>query len=122
MSTLSQGLSQYMVMTTVLLCFIVGTLIKNLKFIPNDWIPILLAGVAIAYTAWGSGFTQTSVIQALCSSFAASGIYELNKSSYVSKLFGNAGTVYVSSDDGDDEVASVGSSVKDSDESVTVGE
>lgn len=73
-------LSQYIVLIVVAICFAIGYIIKNsLTFIPNKYIPLIMAVIGVILNVWMNRFAFTPVILlgGLASGLASTGAFEL---------------------------------------------
>ena len=72
-------LSQYIVIGIVATCLAIGYLIKHsIKFIPNDYIPLILAVIGVILNVWGNNgiFTPEILLEGLASGLASTGAFE----------------------------------------------
>ena len=75
-------LSQYTVVIVMAICFAVGYIIKNsLDFIPNKYIPLIMAVLGVIVNVWvNSGtFTPNVLLGGLASGLASTGAFEAVK-------------------------------------------
>jgi hypothetical protein len=75
-------LTQYVVLVVVAICFGVGYVIKNsLSFIPNKYIPLIMAVLGIILNVWLNGwvFTPEILLGGLASGLASTGAFEAVK-------------------------------------------
>ncbi|MDF2608938.1 MAG: putative rane protein [Lachnospiraceae bacterium] len=74
-------LTQYVVLVVVAICFGVGYVIKNsLGFIPNKYIPLIMAILGIGLNIWINGaFTPEILLGGLASGLASTGAFEAVK-------------------------------------------
>lgn len=74
-------LSNYVVAITMAICLAIGYLIKHsLNFIPNKYIPLILAIIGIGINIWvNQTFTPEILLGGLASGLAATGAFELVK-------------------------------------------
>jgi hypothetical protein len=75
-------LSQYVVLVVVGICLAVGYVIKNsLDFIPNKYIPLIMAVLGVALNVWLSKgvFTPEVLLGGLASGLASTGAFEMIK-------------------------------------------
>jgi len=75
-------LTQYVVLVVVAICFGVGFVIKNsLDFIPNKYIPLIMAVLGIVLNVWLNGWTFTPeiLLGGLASGLASTGAFEAFK-------------------------------------------
>jgi hypothetical protein len=73
-------LSQYVVLVVVGICFAIGYVIKNsLDFIPNKYIPLIMAVLGVVLNVWLSkwNFTPEILLGGLASGLASTGAFEL---------------------------------------------
>ena len=71
-------LSNYVVAITMAICLAIGYLIKHsLNFIPNKYIPLILAIIGIGVNVWvNQTFTPETLLGGLASGLAATGAFE----------------------------------------------
>ena len=71
-------LSNYVVAITMAICLAIGYLIKHsLNFIPNKYIPLILALIGIGVNIWvNQTFTPEVLLGGLASGLAATGAFE----------------------------------------------
>ena len=71
-------LSNYVVAITMAICLAIGYLIKHsLNFIPNKYIPLILAIIGIGVNIWiNQTFTPEIFLGGLASGLAATGAFE----------------------------------------------
>ena len=71
-------LSNYIVAITMAICLAIGYLIKHsLNFIPNKYIPLILAIIGIGVNIWiNQTFTPEILLGGLASGLAATGAFE----------------------------------------------
>lgn len=71
-------LSNYVVAITMAICLAIGYLIKHsLNFIPNKYIPLILAIIGIGVNIWvNRTFTPEILLGGLASGLAATGAFE----------------------------------------------
>ena len=74
-------LSNYVVAITMAICLAIGYLIKHsLNFIPNKYIPLILAIIGIGVNVWvNQTFTPEILLGGLASGLAATGAFEAVK-------------------------------------------
>lgn len=75
-------LTQYVVLVVVAICFGVGYVIKNsLSFIPNKYIPLIMAVLGVILNVWLNGwvFTPEILLGGLASGLASTGAFEAFK-------------------------------------------
>jgi hypothetical protein len=75
-------LTQYVVLAVVAICFGVGYVIKNsLDFIPNKYIPLIMAVLGIVLNVWINGWVLTpeTLLGGLASGLASTGAFEAVK-------------------------------------------
>jgi uncharacterized protein (DUF697 family) len=73
-------LSQYVVVIVMAICLALGYVIKNsLDFIPNKFIPLIMAVIGVILNVWLNGWTFSPVILlgGLASGLASTGAFEL---------------------------------------------
>lgn len=73
-------LSQYVVVIVLSICLCLGYVIKHsVTFIPNKYIPLIMAIVGIILNVWISGwkFTPEILLGGLASGLASTGAFEL---------------------------------------------
>lgn len=73
-------LSQYVVLIVVGICLAIGYVIKNsLDFIPNKYIPLIMAVLGVVLNVWLNGwiFTPEVLLGGLASGLASTGAFEL---------------------------------------------
>jgi hypothetical protein len=72
-------LTQYVVVVVVAICLALGYVIKqSLNFIPNKYIPLIMAVVGVILNVWISGwmFTPEIFLGGLASGLASTGAFE----------------------------------------------
>lgn len=72
-------LTQYVVLVVVAICFGIGYVIKNsLDFIPNKYIPLIMAIMGVFLNIWLNGwiFTPEILLGGLASGLASTGAFE----------------------------------------------
>ena len=75
-------LSQYVVVAIVATCLAVGYVIKHsLSFIPNKFIPLIMAVLGVILNIWMNGwiFTPDVLLGGLASGLASTGAFEAVK-------------------------------------------
>lgn len=75
-------LGDYVVALVVLICLAVGYVIKHsLDFIPNRFIPLILAVLGVIINAWISdwAFTPEILLGGMASGLASTGVFELSR-------------------------------------------
>lgn len=74
-------LQQYVVLVVVAICLAVGHIIKSsLSFIPNKYIPLIMAILGIGLNIWINGtFTPDILLGGLASGLASTGAFELSR-------------------------------------------
>lgn len=75
-------LSQYIIIGIVATCLAIGYIIKHsIKFIPNDFIPLILGVIGVILNVWGNGgmFTPEILLEGLASGLASTGAFEFVK-------------------------------------------
>jgi hypothetical protein len=73
-------LSQYVVVVVMAICLAVGYVVKHsLGFIPNKFIPLIMAVLGVLLNVWASAwaFTPEILLGGLASGLAATGAFEL---------------------------------------------
>ena len=73
-------LSEYVVLVVVAICFAVGYVIKHsLDFMPNKYIPLIMAVLGTGLNIWLNGglFTPEILLGGLASGLASTGAFEL---------------------------------------------
>lgn len=72
-------LADYVVIVVMAICLCLGYVIKNsLDFIPNKYIPLIMAVVGVILNIWLNGwsFTPTILLGGLASGLASTGAFE----------------------------------------------
>lgn len=75
-------LAQYVVVGVVAICMSIGYIIKkSLKFIPNTYIPLIMAITGVALNIWINewNFTPEILLGGLASGLASTGAFEMVK-------------------------------------------
>jgi len=75
-----EGLSHYVVLVVLLICLCLGYVIKHsIPFIPNKYIPLIMAVVGTILNVWINGWTMTPeiLLGGLASGLASTGAFEL---------------------------------------------
>ena len=74
-------LSQYVVVIVMAICLAVGYIIKHsLSFIPNKYIPLIMAVLGVILNVWVSGaFNADILLGGLASGLASTGAFEAVK-------------------------------------------
>lgn len=75
-------LTQYVVLVVVAICLALGYVIKNsLDFIPNKYIPLIMAVLGVFLNVWLNGwkFTPGILLGGLASGLASTGAFEAIK-------------------------------------------
>lgn len=75
-------LSQYTVVGVMAICLAAGYIIKNsLDFIPNKYIPLIMAVLGVLLNVWGNGgaFNPEILLGGLASGLASTGAFEAVK-------------------------------------------
>lgn len=75
-------LSRYVVVVVLAICLCLGYIIKHsISFIPNKFIPLIMAVVGTILNVWISGWTFTPeiLLGGLASGLASTGTYEMIK-------------------------------------------
>lgn len=73
-------LSQYVVVIVLGICFAIGYVIKNsLDFIPNKYIPLIMAVIGVVLNVWLNGWVinPTILLGGLASGLGSTGAFEL---------------------------------------------
>jgi Na+-driven multidrug efflux pump len=73
-------LSQYVVVIVLCICLALGYVIKNsLDFIPNKYIPLIMAVLGVILNIWLNGwlFTPEILLGGLASGLGSTGAFEL---------------------------------------------
>ncbi|MFT4145276.1 MAG: phage holin family protein [Mobilitalea sp.] len=73
-------LSRYVVIVVLAICLCLGYVIKNsISFIPNKYIPLIMAVVGTILNVWINGWTFTPeiLLGGLASGLASTGTYEM---------------------------------------------
>jgi hypothetical protein len=73
-------LSQYVVLIVLGICLAVGYIIKNsLDFIPNKYMPLIMATLGVILNVWLNGWTFSPeiLLGGLASGLASTGAFEL---------------------------------------------
>ncbi|MGF7144556.1 TctA family transporter [Anaerotaenia torta] len=73
-------LSRYIVLVVLAICLCLGYIIKHsISFIPNKFIPLILAVVGIVLNVWINGWTFTPeiLLGGLASGLASTGTFEM---------------------------------------------
>lgn len=73
-------LNQYVVVAIVAICLSIGFIIKNsLDFIPNKYIPLVMAIIGVVLNVWMNtgAFTPEILLGGLASGLASTGAFEL---------------------------------------------
>lgn len=79
-AVLMELLSKYVVVVVLAICLCLGFLIKNsISFIPNKYIPLIMAVVGIVLNVWINKWTLTPeiLLGGLASGLASTGTYEM---------------------------------------------
>jgi hypothetical protein len=75
-----EALSQYVVLIVVFICLCLGYVIKHsISFIPNKYIPLIMAIVGTIINVWINGWTFTPeiLLGGMASGLASTGAFEL---------------------------------------------
>ncbi len=75
-----ETLNQFIVVIVMAICFCLGYVIKNsLDFIPNKYIPLIMAVAGVILNTWLNGWTFTPeiLLGGLASGLASTGAFEL---------------------------------------------
>ncbi|MBE5968267.1 MAG: holin [Lachnospiraceae bacterium] len=73
-------ISQYVVLVVLGICLCIGYVIKHsISFIPNKFIPLILAIIGIILNVWINGWTITPeiILGGMASGLASTGAFEL---------------------------------------------
>lgn len=73
-------LTQYVVIVVLGICFGIGFVIKHsLDFIPNKYIPLIMAVIGVSLNVWLNGglFTPEILLGGLASGLGSTGAFEL---------------------------------------------
>ena len=91
----------YLVFGVIIICLIVGFILKNLVKTDkiNPFIPLIMAALGVLLNVWFSGwmFNPTVLIGGLCSGLASSGAYDGYKA--IKDYFGNVITNFLNSEE-----------------------
>lgn len=90
-------LSRYIVVVVLAICLCLGYIIKHsISFIPNKYIPLIMAVTGVILNVWISGWTFTPeiLLGGLASGLASTGSYEM-----IRNIFGNRQTGKVPDND-----------------------
>jgi prepilin signal peptidase PulO-like enzyme (type II secretory pathway) len=69
-------LTEHFVLVVVVACLIVGYVIKTLDFIPNKYIPTILAVLGAALNAIVSGVSVESIVYGALMGLASTGLHQ----------------------------------------------
>lgn len=72
-------ISEHFVALVILACLVIGYIVKHasfMKWLPNDDIPIVLAGVGAIVNLFVSGRTLESAVYGALMGFASTGLHE----------------------------------------------
>lgn len=75
-------LSRYVVIVVLAICLCLGYIIKHsISFIPNKYIPLIMAVAGVVLNVWMNGwsFTPEILLGGLASGLASTGTYEMIK-------------------------------------------
>ena len=74
-------LQQYIVIIVAAICFILAELIKSIKIIDKDYIPVLMAVIGVMLNVWLNqwAFTPSILLGGLASGWASVGAFETYK-------------------------------------------
>lgn len=75
-------LQPYVVLVVVAICLVVGYVIKHsLDFIPNKYIPLIMAVLGVIINVWSNGwvFTPDILLGGLASGLASTGAFEMGR-------------------------------------------
>ena len=93
----------YLVIGVIIICLIVGFILKNLVKTDkiNPFIPLIMAALGVLLNVWFNGwvFNPTVLIGGLCSGLASSGAYDGYKA--IKEYFGNVITNFLTSEETD---------------------
>lgn len=99
-----EALSQYVVLIVLFICLCLGYIIKHsIPFIPNKYIPMIMAVVGTILNVWINGWTLTPeiLLGGMASGLASTGAFELmrnitkkNEADENVRLSRNDGTEY----------------------------
>lgn len=96
-------IKDYLVIGVIIICLIVGFILKNLVKTDkiNPFIPLIMAALGVLLNVWFSGwvFNPTVLIGGLCSGLASSGAYDGYKA--IKDYFGNVITNFLNSEETD---------------------
>lgn len=73
-------ITQYVVLIVLAICLCLGYIIKHsISFIPNKYIPLIMAAAGVLLNVWISGwqFTPEILLGGMASGLASTGSYEL---------------------------------------------
>lgn len=72
-------LSNYIVLVVVGVCLCIGYVLKNsLDFIPNKYIPLIMAVLGVILNVWVAGYINIEVLLGgMFSGLASTGLYEM---------------------------------------------
>lgn len=72
-------LSNYIVLVVVGVCLCIGYVIKtSLDFIPNKYIPLIMAVIGVILNVWVAGYINIEVLLGgMFSGLASTGLYEM---------------------------------------------
>ncbi len=72
-------LSNYIVLVVVGVCLCIGYVLKNsLDFIPNKYIPLIMAVIGVILNVWVAGYINIEVLLGgMFSGLASTGLYEM---------------------------------------------
>ena len=88
-------LSRYVVIVVLAICLCLGYIIKHsVPFIPNKYIPLIMAVVGIILNVWISGWTFTPeiLLGGLASGLASTGTFEMVRNIVLKDETANTGT------------------------------
>ena len=72
-------ISNYLVVAVILVCCCIGYVIKtSLDFIPNKYIPLIMAVIGVILNVWVAGYINIEVLLGgMFSGLASTGLYEM---------------------------------------------
>lgn len=79
MMNFTEILANYFVLVVVLACLVVGYIIKTLEFIPNKYIPTILAVLGAILNLFISGFSIESFVFGAFMGLASTGLHQTFK-------------------------------------------
>lgn len=71
-------LTEYFDVIVVGICLCIGFVVKSIEFIPNKFIPLIMAILGLLFTVWeyNGAMTPATVLTGLFSGLASTGLYE----------------------------------------------